>query len=180
MHHVHHQHAHQWLTRRTADELKYLDSQAIGPGASFTLEMVYNGSGNRNQTVGDSIFHCHFYPHFAQGMWALWRVHDVFEQGTAASTRQGRPAVGARALPDGEIAAGTPIPGLVPDARQADGARCRRRTWTSSPATPWSPAPATPATRSSSPASPATGRPTRRSTSPSRAACRTTAGCPAT
>ena len=44
--------------------------------------MVHGGSGNRNQTVGDSIFHCHFYPHFAMGMWSMWRVHDVFESGT--------------------------------------------------------------------------------------------------
>ena len=75
--------------------------------------MTYNSSGNRNQTVGDSIFHCHFYPHFAQGMWSLWRVHDVFENGTELDAG-GRPAPGSRALPDGEIAAGTPIPGLVP------------------------------------------------------------------
>ena len=112
-HHIHHQHAHQWLYSPDSDESTYLDSQALGPGSTFTLEMTYNGSGNRNQTVGDSIFHCHFYPHFAQGMWSLWRVHDVFEQGTLLDGA-GRPAPGARALPDGEIAAGTPIPGLVP------------------------------------------------------------------
>lgn len=112
-HHVHHQHAHQWLNTPGSDNSTYLDSQAIGPGASFTLEMTYNGSGNRNQTPGDSIFHCHFYPHFAQGMWELWRVHDVFEEGTALDAN-GRPANGSRALPDGEIVTGTPIPGLVP------------------------------------------------------------------
>ncbi len=75
--------------------------------------MVYEGSGNKNLTVGDSIFHCHFYPHFAQGMWALWRVHDVFEVGTELN-EDGLPAWGSRALPDGEIKAGTPIPGVVP------------------------------------------------------------------
>ncbi len=112
-HHLHHLHAHQWLFSPDSDEGSYDDSQALGPGSSFTLEMVHNGSGNRNQTVGDSIFHCHFYPHFAQGMWSLWRVHDVFEQGTQLDA-EGRPAPGSRALPDGEIAAGTPIPGLVP------------------------------------------------------------------
>ncbi len=59
------------------------------------MEIVYDGSGNRNLTVGDSIFHCHFYPHFASGMWALWRVHDVLETGHRARRR--RPAEGGRA-----------------------------------------------------------------------------------
>jgi hypothetical protein len=112
-HHIHHLHAHQWLHTPDDDNSTYLDSQAIGPGSGFTLEMVYNGSGNRNKVVGDAIFHCHFYPHFAQGMWALWRNHDVLETGTPLDA-QGRPAVGSRALPDGEIVAGTPIPAVVP------------------------------------------------------------------
>ena len=111
--HVHHQHAHQWLQSPNSDESALLDSQMISPGASYTLEMTYNGSGNRNKTAGDSIFHCHFYPHFAAGMWALWRVHDVFEAGTVL-TPEGKPAPGSRALPDGEIVAGTPIPAVVP------------------------------------------------------------------
>ena len=112
-HHIHHLHAHQWLFTADSDKSTYLDSQAIGPGSSFTAEIAYHGAGNLNQTVGDSIFHCHFYPHFAQGMWALWRVHDVFERGTQLNAF-GRPAFGQRALPDGEIADGTPIPGVVP------------------------------------------------------------------
>jgi len=112
-HHIHHQHAHQWVHTPNSDNSSYDDSQAIGPGAAFTLEMTYNGGGNRNQTVGDSIFHCHFYPHFAQGMWSLWRTHDVFEPGTQLDAN-GRPAPGSRAYPDGEIAVGTPIPALIP------------------------------------------------------------------
>jgi hypothetical protein len=112
-HHIHHQHAHQWVHTPNSDDSSYDDSQAIGPGAAFTLEMTYNGGGNRNQVVGDSIFHCHFYPHFAQGMWSLWRTHDVFEPGTKLDAN-GRPAVGSRAYPDGEIKVGTPIPALIP------------------------------------------------------------------
>lgn len=100
-HHIHHLHAHQWLHQQNSDNSTYFDSQAIGPGSGFVLDIAYNGGGNRNKTVGDSIFHCHFYPHFAQGMWELWRVHDVFEDGT-------------RRLPDAEIPEGTPIPALVP------------------------------------------------------------------
>ncbi len=112
--HVHHLHAHQWLRSPNSDEAHYLDSQMIAPGSTYTLEMVYNGSGNRNETAGDAIFHCHFYPHFAAGMWALWRVHDVFEAGTKLDAN-GIPLPGwNRALPDGEIVAGTPIPAIVP------------------------------------------------------------------
>ncbi len=58
--HVHHQHAHQWLHSPNSPDGHYLDSQLINPGSSYTLEMTYGGGGNRNQTVGDSIFHCHF------------------------------------------------------------------------------------------------------------------------
>src|SRR3979411_1026094 len=87
--------------QQVAHTPNYHDSQLIVPGSAFTLEITYNGSGNRNKTVGDAIFHCHFYPHFAQGMWELWRNHDVFENGK-------------RMLRDGEIAAGTPIPAVIP------------------------------------------------------------------
>src|SRR5215217_4971856 len=112
-HHIHHLHAHQWLQTPDDDNSTYLDSQALGPGFAFTTEIVHGGTGNRNQVVGDSIFHCHFYPHFAEGMWELWRAHDVFEAGTVLNTN-GVPVAGARALPDGEIMAGTPTPALVP------------------------------------------------------------------
>jgi plastocyanin len=112
--HVHHQHAHQWLHSPNSDESDYRDSQMISPGGAYSLDMTYFGSGNLNQTVGDSIFHCHFYPHFAQGMWSMWRVHDVFEEGTLLDKDQ-RPVLGwNRSLPDGEIKNGTPIPALVP------------------------------------------------------------------
>ena len=111
--HVHHQHAHQWLQSPNSDQGSYLDSQMISPGASYTLEMTFNGSGNRNKVVGDSIFHCHFYPHFAAGMWAMWRTHDTFEEGSTVDAN-GIPVTGTRALPDGEIKAGTPTPAIVP------------------------------------------------------------------
>ena len=81
-HHIFHLHAHQWHFAPDDPGSNYLDAQAIGPGSSFTYEIAYGGGGNRNKTPGDSIFHCHFYPHFAQGMWGLFRVHDVFEIGT--------------------------------------------------------------------------------------------------
>ncbi|MCM2357041.1 MAG: copper oxidase [Geobacteraceae bacterium] len=125
-HHIFHLHNHQWLFNANDDNSNYLDAQAIGPGSGYTYEINFGGSGNRNKTAGDAIFHCHFYPHFAQGMWELWRNHDVFEAGTRLAVsgsgfhnelfalQFGIPALHARALPDGEIVAGTPIPALVP------------------------------------------------------------------
>ncbi len=130
--HVFHLHNHQWLWNANDDNSNYLDAQGIGPGAGYTYEINFGGSGNRNLSTGDAIFHCHFYPHFAQGMWEMWRNHDVFEHGTELATTvngggahtsfavnglglgDGTPAAGARALPDGEILVGTPIPALVP------------------------------------------------------------------
>ncbi|MDQ3803114.1 MAG: DPP IV N-terminal domain-containing protein, partial [Acidobacteriota bacterium] len=112
-HHIHHLHAHQWFHTPDSDNSSTLDSQAFGPAWSFTTEILHGGAGNRAKTPGDSIFHCHFYPHFAMGMWELWRVHDVFEEGTPLDG-DGRPAQGQRALPDGEISRGTPIPAVVP------------------------------------------------------------------
>src|SRR5712692_6568992 len=125
--HVHHQHAHQWLRSpgiagSPNDTSDYVDTQTMSPGAGFTLEMVYNGS-NRNKVVGDSIFHCDDYAHLAAGMWATWRTHDVFEsgtfvypQGTVINGRDvsGQVVPGSRALSDGEIKTGTPIPAIVP------------------------------------------------------------------
>jgi hypothetical protein len=80
--HIFHQHNHQWLFNANDDRANYLDAQGIGPGSSYTYEYVYGGMGNRNKTAGDAIFHCHFYPHFAQGMWYHMRIHDVTETGT--------------------------------------------------------------------------------------------------
>jgi hypothetical protein len=115
--HVHHLHAHQWVHSPNSDGSTYLDSQLINPGSAYTQEIAFNGSGNRNKVVGDSIFHCHFYPHFAAGMWAMWRSHDVFEVGSPFQSTKFPTQMNkfkGRALPDGEIAAGTPIPALIP------------------------------------------------------------------
>ncbi|WP_437680053.1 copper oxidase [Sorangium sp. So ce131] len=106
--HVFHVHGHQWLRSPSNENSTYVDSQTIGPRAAYTYDIAYGGGGNRNLTAGDSIYHCHLYPHFVQGMWGLWRNHDVFEAGTPD-----------RALPDGELAGGTPTPAVVPIPRAA-------------------------------------------------------------
>ncbi|MGB8841008.1 MAG: hypothetical protein WCC64_08030 [Aliidongia sp.] len=110
--HLHHLHAHQWLHTPNSDTSTYLDSQLISPGSAFTQEIDYDGSGNRNRTPGDAIFHCHFYPHFAAGMWGMWRNHDVFEGGTDLN-KDPAPKF-TRALPDGQFRNGAPIPAIVP------------------------------------------------------------------
>ena len=124
--HVFHLHNHQWLYNPNDDNSNYLDAQGIGPGIGYTYEINFGGSGNRNKSAGDAIYHCHFYPHFAQGMWYMWRIHDVFENGTQLAVSgagyhttpwalyDGTPAAGARALPDGEVVAGMAIPAVVP------------------------------------------------------------------
>ncbi|KYF54129.1 copper oxidase [Sorangium cellulosum] len=99
--HVFHLHAHQWLKAPNNENGMTLDAQSLGPGGAFTYNVTR--AGNINLTPGDSIFHCHLYPHFAQGMWELIRNHDVFEAGTHD-----------RRLPDGEIKDGTPTPAVVP------------------------------------------------------------------
>jgi hypothetical protein len=134
-HHIFHLHNHQWLYSPNDDNSNYIDAQAIGPGSSYTYEINFGGSGNRNKSAGDAIFHCHLYPHFAQGMWELWRIHDVMESGTPLEVsgavgsyhlipfalQSGLPVLDPgdstrrlRALPDGEITAGTPIPAVIP------------------------------------------------------------------
>ncbi len=111
--HVFHLHAHQWVMDPSDPGSTYLDSQTISPGATFSYEVEFGGSGNRNRSAGDSIFHCHLYPHFAQGMWELWRVHDVFEDGTPGLNMPAGATQG-RNYPDAEVSGGTENPAVVP------------------------------------------------------------------
>ncbi|MDT7545670.1 MAG: hypothetical protein QOE99_1780, partial [Actinomycetota bacterium] len=53
-----------------------LDSQSIGPGESYDLE-IEGGAGGVQQSVGDFLFHCHISKHYIAGMWGLWRVYDT-------------------------------------------------------------------------------------------------------
>ena len=53
-----------------------LDSQSIGPGESYNLE-IEGGAGGVQQSAGDFLFHCHIAKHYNSGMWGLWRVYDT-------------------------------------------------------------------------------------------------------
>ncbi len=86
--HTFHQHTHRWfhdpdqanLSRLPLPEnpiqiSNRLDVQGISPGEVFKL--VYEqGAGSQLGTAGDSILHCHLYPHFAGGLWSAFRVFD--------------------------------------------------------------------------------------------------------
>lgn len=135
--HIFHLHNHQWLFNPNDDNSNYIDAQGIGPGSGYTYEIAFGGSGNRNKTVGDAIFHCHFYPHFAQGMWYMWRNHDVFEAGTKLAVsgsgfheelfglRHGKPASGTRHCQMAKLSRVHRFPRLC---------RCQARAWPSCPA----------------------------------------------
>jgi manganese oxidase len=60
-----------------------LDSQSIGPGESYTLE-IEGGAGGSQQVAGDFLFHCHIAEHYVAGMWAFWRVFDTKQPDLAA------------------------------------------------------------------------------------------------
>lgn len=93
--HVFHLHNHQWRLEENNPVSTILDSISISPQECYTLDILY-GAGSLNGVIGDVIFHCHLYPHFHEGMWTLWRIHDRLEDGTGK-------------LPDG-----TRIPPLMP------------------------------------------------------------------
>ncbi len=93
--HVFHLHNHQWRLEGDNPSSTVIDSVSISPQECFTLDILY-GAGSLNGMIGDAIFHCHLYPHFHEGMWTLWRIHDRLEDGSGT-------------LPDG-----TKIPPLLP------------------------------------------------------------------
>lgn len=93
--HVFHLHNHQWRLEGDNPNSTIIDSVSISPQECYTLDILH-GAGSLNGTIGDVIFHCHLYPHFHEGMWTLWRIHDRLEDGMGC-------------LPDG-----TKIPPLLP------------------------------------------------------------------
>ena len=55
-----------------------LDSQSIGPGESYNVE-IEGGAGGVQQSAGDFLYHCHIAKHYVSGMWSFWRVYDTLQ-----------------------------------------------------------------------------------------------------
>ncbi|MEN9506974.1 MAG: hypothetical protein RI958_2900 [Actinomycetota bacterium] len=129
--HVFHLHAHTWAaepddegpagefppkpTATVQPRATTIDSQTYSPWTAFTANLNW-GAGAHVGTAGDSIFHCHLYPHFAAGFWALLRVHDKYENGLGA-TPDGKRVNEWKALR--EIGAEIPVHASVPQVKPA-------------------------------------------------------------
>ncbi len=99
--HPWHQHTQRWRTdpdSPTASDSPYKDVQSVGPGEAFPME-IEGGAGGTQGTIGDSIFHCHLYPHFAQGFWGHLRIFDRLRDGSQ-SYPDGTPLQALQQLPD--------------------------------------------------------------------------------
>lgn len=78
--HVFHLHNHQWRLEPNDPKSTIIDSISFSPQQCITIEPLF-GAGSLNGCIGDVIWHCHLYPHFAEGMWGLWRILDRLEDG---------------------------------------------------------------------------------------------------
>ncbi|BDH61522.1 hypothetical protein MTP04_16520 [Lysinibacillus sp. PLM2] len=79
--HSFHYHVHQWLFEMNDMDSEIVDVQAISPQTQFTVSPAY-GAGSLQGAMGDSIIHCHLYPHFGEGMWGIQRTFDTLQDGT--------------------------------------------------------------------------------------------------
>lgn len=109
--HPWHQHTQRWFADPNNPTSPRNDVQAVGPGESYPL-VLEKGAGGLQGTIGDSIYHCHLYPHFADGMWGHLRIIDRLRDGSALTTGNGFTlfnGVRSNQYPDG-----TPIEPLQP------------------------------------------------------------------
>jgi len=96
--HIFHLHVHQWLNSPDDPLSSLRDSKDLSPQSAFSFDVLY-GAGSLQRCYGDSIFHCHLYPHFDEGMWGIFRTHDVCEDGTRVYP-SGQPVTRLVPLPD--------------------------------------------------------------------------------
>ena len=92
--HVHHLHQHRYKELPRTDAAT-VDAQTIGLGDTYDAFLVAGhgpgtvrpdtsfgeafrgaGAGYTHGTAGDILFHCHLFPHYAEGMWGFMRVLD--------------------------------------------------------------------------------------------------------
>lgn len=74
-HHSFHQHQHRWFHESNDTSSARNDVQLTGPGETYQLNYEV-GAGSGPGSPGDTVFHCHLYPHFAQGFWGIFRTFD--------------------------------------------------------------------------------------------------------
>ncbi|MGM8212699.1 copper oxidase [Virgibacillus sp. W0430] len=79
--HVFHYHVHQWFRDTTNPDSEIIDSQAVGPQSWYDVQPLY-GLGSLQGSCGDTIIHCHLYPHFDVGMWGMNRIFDTLQDGS--------------------------------------------------------------------------------------------------
>ncbi|MCL7417237.1 MAG: multicopper oxidase domain-containing protein, partial [Halalkalicoccus sp.] len=105
--HVHHLHGHRWKTVQGVDDSDTIDAQTVGLGAVYEVPLVpafaesdgaiqnlesvrpdlsfeeafQVGIGGAHESAGDYLFHCHLFPHYAEGMWGSLRAHDKEREG---------------------------------------------------------------------------------------------------
>jgi len=142
--HIHHVHNSRWKTVPTRTDSDTIDAQTIGLGAAYPQYLIAahgrsqgtsvhdyektvrpnmdfreaferGGAGYAHGTAGDILFHCHLFPHYAEGMWAFMRVHDK-ERPDLTPLPETRivtnPVQSELPLQDGILGAGTDIPAL--------------------------------------------------------------------
>lgn len=107
--HVYHLHTHQWRMQPDDPNSTIIDSIQISPQTAYNVVPLF-GAGSKPESFGDTIWHCHLYPHFGQGMWGLWRVYDKLEDGSQTYP-DGTQIPALQPLPDR-----TPPPGPTPAA----------------------------------------------------------------
>jgi manganese oxidase len=111
--HPWHQHTQRWNADPKNPKSPLNDVQSFGPGEARELK-IEGGAGGTQRTAGDSIFHCHLYPHFAQGFWGHLRIFDKLRDGSKKYP-DGTPLQALKELPSriGATAAATDkVPGF--------------------------------------------------------------------
>jgi manganese oxidase len=96
--HLFHLHAHQWKSEPNDPDSNVIDAISVSPQGTATIDLLY-GVGSLHRAKGDSIWHCHLYPHFGEGMFSILRSHDVLEDGSRLYP-DGTPITALRPLPD--------------------------------------------------------------------------------